>query len=40
MDYHASHEVCLGRNETIPPERQNSLVYRLEKGVSIGRIGK
>lgn len=32
MGYRASHEVCLGSNETVSPERQNSLVYRLKKG--------
>lgn len=31
MGYRASHEVYHGRNETVPPEQQNSLVYRLEK---------
>lgn len=32
MGYRASHEICLGSNETVSPERQNSLVYRLKKG--------
>lgn len=32
MNYRASHEACLGRNDTVPLEWQNSLVYRLEKG--------
>lgn len=35
MGYPASHEVCLRSNETVFPERQNSLVYRIRERIEL-----